>query len=154
MIENKTIVYGNKLIADFMGAEFERKKDYFDTSRMLEYYYFEGNPSIKYNKTDKKPRCQYTPESLLYLWSWDWLMPVIDEVESTHHEFHGYFGVHIYSNNCSIQGTKLNLQTEHHAYFNDITLEHKLESVWYAVVQFIEWYNKQKEDGEIFERKQ
>lgn len=79
---------------------------------------------------------------------WDFLMPVVEKIESLYDEFHGHFGVHIYSNVCTIQGTKLRTDPEnyHPAYLSDTNamFETKLLSTWYNVLQFIKWYNEQK----------
>ena len=86
-------------------------------------------------------------EFLKYHSSWNWLMPVVEKIESIYDEFHGYFGVHISSNSCCIQGTKLDTRPgkEHYAYFNEVVLSNKKEATHIAVYQFIQWYNKQKE---------
>lgn len=82
-----------------------------------------------------------------YHTSWDWLMPVVEKIEAMHDKFHGYFGVHISSNGCTIQGTKFNTTPgkEHYAYFNDVTHETKILATHYMVYQFITWYNQQKQ---------
>lgn len=81
--------------------------------------------------------------------SWDWLIPVVEKIESIHDDHHGYFGVHISSNGCSIQGTNLHLAidklSEYGAvYFSDYVLDSKLESTYRAVVEFIKWYKSKK----------
>jgi hypothetical protein len=119
----KGIIEGNKLIGEFM-----------DDDGTLCYYkgldgpQYESGMYLKYNK------------------SWDWLMPIVEKIESIYDDFHGYFGVYISSNSCTIQGTRLNTSIEnpHYAYHNDVTLNTKIESTWYAVVQFIQWYNTQQ----------
>ena len=84
----------------------------------------------------------YLPQKI----RWNDVMPVVDKVESIYDDFHGYFGVHIYSNACTIQGTKLRTDPEnfHPAYLSDpnAILNTKIESTWYNIVQFINWYNK------------
>ena len=84
-------------------------------------------------------------EAVKYDTSWDWLMPVVEKIESIHSSFHGYFGVHISSNSCCIQGTRLDTRPgkEHYAYFNEVVNETKILATFYAVYQFIIWYNKQ-----------
>ena len=78
--------------------------------------------------------------------SWDWLMPVVEKIESLYDEHHGYFGVHISSNSCSIQGTNLHLSINNPEYGSVYTsdpnavFETKIESTYYAVTQFIKWY--------------
>ena len=75
--------------------------------------------------------------------NWDnWLMDVISKIEATYDPFHGYFGVHIIANSCTISGTKLRLDAEnlHYAYFNEVYAASKLEAVVFAVDQFLDWY--------------
>lgn len=82
---------------------------------------------------------------LNYHASWRWLMSVVEKIESLPADsFHGMFGVYISGNDCIIQGTKLRTEPEnfHPAYHNGYTLETKILSTWYAVVQFIKWYNE------------
>lgn len=123
------VVEGNRLIMFFDGAE------NIEIDIM-------GKPAkaIKYKD-------QYYPEDRLPGFEEDWnlLMPVVEKIEATHTEFDGYFGVHISSNGCSIVSTRLNTSrtNPHYSYFNDVTHETKLSSTWYAVIQFIKWYNSQ-----------
>lgn len=78
---------------------------------------------------------------------WNWLMPVVEKIESIYDDHHGYFGVHIHSNCCVIQGTYLHRALDEPlygaVYISDINalLPTKIESTYYAVVQFIKWYN-------------
>lgn len=80
---------------------------------------------------------------LKYHSSWEWLMPVIQKIERIHDDYHGYFNVHISSNACVIQGTRLITTPEnfHPAYFADHIGETKLEAAYRAVVEFINWYD-------------
>lgn len=109
----------NKLIAEFMGVGW------------------------KYGKISKYEKL------VKYRISWDWLMPVVEKIESIYNEHHGYFGVYISSNSCTIQGTKLHLSLKDSkyggVYFNEMTLNSKLESTYSAVVKFIQWYNLNKQ---------
>jgi hypothetical protein len=77
---------------------------------------------------------------------WNWIMEIVEAIEKTYDEFHGYFGVFISSNGCTIQGTKLrtNHENPHYAYFNDVTHDTKREAVVQAINQFLIWYNENK----------
>ena len=68
-------------------------------------------------------------EDLLYHASWEWLMPVVEKIEnSTDTTFD------IENDNVHISGD-----------FKLSVFEHtKLESVYTAVIRFIQWYNEQK----------
>ena len=99
----------------------------------------------KYTIDDYGPHHGLKYPYMHYHEKWDnWLMPVVEMIESTYDDFHGYFGVHICSNSCIIQGTKLNTRPgqEHYAYFNEVVLESKIAATHYAVYIFIVWYNE------------
>jgi hypothetical protein len=121
-MEKSTVLNGNKLIAEFL-------ESWYDTG--LEPAYF-----VKNNEA-------YGLEDLIFHESWDWLMSVVEKIESIHDDFHGYFGCHIISNGCTISGTKLKPGVVN-AYFDQIYSDTKIQSVWQAVVGFIKWYNKEK----------
>lgn len=87
-----------------------------------------------------------TTNKLSFHYDWNMIMKVINNIEKTYDNFHGYFAVYISSNNCTIQGTKLRTTPEnfHPAYFSEITLDSKLESTIYCIYLFLKWYNEQK----------
>lgn len=67
--------------------------------------------------------------------SWDWLMPVVEKIESL-----GNYGVEIRHFSCSIyelsfDPSDLNIESN---------FDSKIEAVYNAVVQFIQWYNQNK----------
>ena len=126
----------NKLIAEFMG-------DYFDSGLQLAYY-------IRYNKV-------YRIEDSQFHESWDWLMPVVEKIESLDLSEYGYawkgidgeteynnqsIHVEIERNQCWIY---MNLQLDPPHYFNEKTYRlkfpTKIEATYAAVVEFIEYYN-------------
>ena len=79
--------------------------------------------------------------------NWNHLMFLIDRIETLETEFDGRFGVYIHSNCCSIQSTKLDTRPEspHYSFaIFDICLNTKIESVYYAVICFIRYYNENK----------
>lgn len=104
---------GNKLIAEFMG--FTRK------DRPI--------PSGGWKHWHIKPFGYFEDEQLLYHSSWDWLMPVVEKIESIGN--YGYYEVDIFGNCCDIGGK---IET------TGIT---KIDAVFKAVVQLIQWYNTQ-----------
>jgi hypothetical protein len=126
----------NKLIAEFMG-------DYFDSGLQLAYY-------IRYNKV-------YRIEDSQFHESWDWLMPVVEKIESLDLSEYGYtwkgidgeteynnqnICVEIERNQCWIY---MNLQLDPLHTINAETFnkkcDSKIDAVYGAVVEFIEWYN-------------
>lgn len=102
----------------------------------------EGNKIIAefmgedYGYTDKgwKDRCGFHT-------SWDWLMPVVEKIESIKFA-DGYCGVHISSNECTLQHTKFrpNILNSQYHYWDTITHDTKIKATWEAIVAFIEWY--------------
>ena len=130
------ILTGNKLIAEFMGGIYNinpvNLKPYDDKivlNNVTKYFENRGfGDYIKYHK------------------SWSWLMPVVDKIEGIKDIHHGYFGVYINSNSCTIQGTNLrtNVKQEPPIYYSEFTLDNKLKSTYIAVIEFIKWYNNEK----------
>lgn len=72
--------------------------------------------------------------SLKYHSSWDWLMPVVEKIEST--------GFQFYIHNEGVEIKRWFWRGN----FPDIGVveEKKIDAVWKAVVQFITWYNSQQ----------
>lgn len=68
-------------------------------------------------------------EELLFSSSWDWLMPVVEKIESEH------------SVTFNIEGDNVHINGD----FKLSVFEHsKKESVYKAIVKFVKWYNKQQ----------
>lgn len=103
----------NKLIAEFLG--WTEQKD--PTERFFGQWF---NPK--------------TGERHVYLFfdtSWDWLMAVVEKIESLGH------GVTIYRKGCHINN-EIGFNT------NGFNHSSKVEQTYKAVVEFIKWYNQQK----------
>jgi hypothetical protein len=134
---------GNISIASFLGEVREVWK--FNKQSTLGWF---GETALKYRRELMRMTIgeAILVEHLQFHASFDWLMPVVEKIERIYDDFHGYFGVYISSNSCTIQGTNLRTTPDnpHYAYHNEVTLNTKIESTWYAVVQFIKWYNTQQ----------
>lgn len=135
-----TTLEANKLIAAFLGGEVRavytiKGKDYFAWTRDKAKEYRKNLLKINIGEA-------IAIEQLKFDTDWNWLIPVIEKIEKIHDEHHGYFGVHICSNSCTIQGT--NFRSDKIAnppvYFNSITLDTKIRSAHEAVIAFIQWY--------------
>lgn len=138
----------NKLIAEFMDYRIENQKFQYQNYNSSNESYWEwdegdivtldGQEVSDYNNEPF-----YSLEGLPF-YEWNWLIPVVEKIESIEDEHHGHFGVWINSNNCHIQGTKF--RSEHIGnppiYFSDHYGENKLEATYNAVVAFIKWRNK------------
>ena len=100
----------NELIAEFMELETKTFK-----SGILNYYYqgaFEGN--------------WFEKEELSYHTSWDWLMPVVEKIESLRSGSGDAYRFNIDMCNVDIENTEIN-----------ITTTHKIKATHQAVVEFI-----------------
>ena len=138
---NEEIEVGNRLIAEFMGYKLVTPDMRSNPSEWKLSYW--ENPEFK--GSSKGVLC--SEKGLSYHCSWNWLMKVVEKIESLKDTHHGYFGVHISSNSCSIQGTNLWMALKDssygYVYMSDpnAIFSTKLESTWYNVVKFIKWYN-------------
>ena len=107
----KETIEENKLIAIFMGYECFNPKSW---CIVLDKNTTTGiNTWAKYNS------------------SWDWLMPVVEKIESLG------FRVEIIGLTCSIY-----TNSEENIYVDEPAMT-KTEATWQAVVEFIKWYNSQ-----------
>ena len=70
----------------------------------------------------------------LYHSSWDWLMPVVEKIESLNHP------VYINSNNCVIY-EKVG---RNHGWFIDNYADTKIEATWISCVEFIKITSKKQ----------
>ena len=88
-------------------------------------------------------------KNLKYHSDWNWLMKVVEKIENIKDSHHGRFGIYISSNSCVIQSTNFKSDkpiANPSYYYDDVILNSKLESTYNAVVRFINFYNKQKEE--------
>lgn len=103
--------------------------------------------SFLYNEPIKSWVTQYNYTNL-FKKDWELLIDLVEKIEKIYDNHHGYFGVHIHSNCCNIQGTNLHLSLKSneygYVYMTDPNAIYstKKESTYYACVEFIKWYNK------------
>tara|TARA_R110000851_G_scaffold248445_2_gene400962 strand:+ start:1427 stop:2317 length:891 start_codon:yes stop_codon:yes gene_type:complete len=144
--ENRILI-NRRLVADFMGAKCTTSNQ-----RLLRYDV--ANRPVESRETYILKKWSLDIfgdfEVIKYDTSWDWLMPVVEKIESIKDEHHGRFGVYIASNGCTIQAIKFisDKMSEPPMYFSDATLNTKLESTYYCVIKFIEFYNKHLKNKE------
>ena len=110
----------DKLIGTFMGG-----KPYTNCARIwFDYFHLTGQPA------------NLALAELLYHHSWDWLMPVVEKIESL-------------NSICLIKNHWCNIKTTD---FDSVNIkgfstlkicDTKIEAVYKAVVEFIKWYNQQ-----------
>lgn len=110
----------NRLIAEFMGAKLGNGTDTF--------------PIVYINvPSGLAGLCTQTPEMMKYHSDWNWLMEVVEKIESLgHRTIIGFSGNKYY---CEIALNN---------FFTQNFEESKIEAVYNAVVEFITWYNQIK----------
>jgi hypothetical protein len=132
--KNKEIIKKNILIAEFMGGEPVNKvKD----NPIAYSFPFEFGHQESWDEGgflgSGKSSC-WNIEDLQYHLSWDWLMPVITKIES--------LGFYISITKSNITCCK---DTAIKPIFSIYNYNDKHETTHLAVIEFINWYNKQTE---------
>lgn len=125
----------NKLIAQFMGGKITHTKDYemphgSHSTGTIEYW--DGIRSVPTDGYEDAKMGIFG-----YNWSWDWLMPVVEKIESL-----GTGYVMTENNKCEIVITLDNKGKKH--FSNRFIENSKIESTYLGVVEFIKWYNQNK----------
>lgn len=146
---------GNKLIAEFMGSKFINEPYKNKDGEMLDYWHW------------SKPNCNY-PKSigigeLSTAWqignfhfhdSWDWLMIVVEKIGKTiipKDWLNAGWDLNIHYCLTTV-GTSFEIG-DHDLHITDSGIEAKewlntskdpLTRTWLAVIEFIKWYNEQK----------
>lgn len=121
-MNKKEILENNKLIAKFEGGW-----EYYTPKEFLENAYWK-NTTTKHSSIELK-----------YHSSWDWIMPCIEKIEKL-----GY-----------TMETQRDWEGDYWLAFNTMSgfigSNHKKEKLfdrhYFAVMEFIKWYNKNKENG-------
>jgi len=108
----------NKLIADFMGMENERHSD--------------GRYLFTTDIDELKGADTRFWEELYFHVSWDWLMPVVDKIESLRDADGNAYRFLIDMCNVEIENTDIIV----------LGASYKRDAVYNAVVEFINQYNK------------
>jgi hypothetical protein len=108
----------NRLIAEFLGWVIESGMEQFE------------NPYYRYNNGWSMAQLSDMP----FATSWDWLMSVVEKIESM-----GYY-VLIEQNLVTVYDKQ-----EVYHWYGGRTSESKIISTYVAIVEFIKWYNQQKE---------
>lgn len=126
-MENKEIIEGNKLIAEF-DNRIKLKKC------KVNGFYPDGYEYIGFLPTDIGNTRGIN--DLKYHTSWDWIMPVVEKIED-----YGYI-VYIKQEICYIRNKTNSIK-------NLVYMCHypKITAVFMVVVEFIKWYNENKDNG-------
>ena len=116
----------NKIIAEFMGFTFEKNIGYYDNEMLLEQIVYEQQNGNCFDE-------------LLFNKDWNWLMAVVEKIESLGG------AVCIGNGNCVMIIFYLtDVMGESYSKTRELIGETKIESVYNACVEFIEWYNENK----------
>ena len=126
----------NKIIAEFMGFTYEKNIGYYDNEMLL--------GQIVYD--EQNGNCF---DELLFDKSWDWLMKVVEKIEN--------IKIKDYSISTDITDDKTFINVWHYGdggkwsiLISNLNEEYKdfnkMQRTYKAVVKFINFYNKQKEE--------
>ena len=133
----KNIVENNKLIAEFMGV--------FDKILSTGNIHSWGDAPFYYTTEDTKEKvikniCKYSK----YDSDWNWLMKVVDKIESFVLNDGNSFNVTIGATNYCV------IQDSYGEIYENIedSEETKLLTVYKAIIKFIKWYNKQNKNND------
>lgn len=143
----KNNIENNKLIAEFMGM-----KSHFKKGGLTKVYLNGENVGIEQDWECYYPKLNksITPIEMKYHNSWDWLMPVVEKIETL---FNDGIDVDIFSDGTVITQHRF----EENEYLTEgeeivrltkaeIEFDTKIEHTYQAVVEFIKWYNPVKEN--------
>jgi len=122
------LIKNNKLIADFIGAS--------KTSNCKDNEMFIPGQTICRIDTIELGKGHI----LKFHKSWDWLMPVVEKIES---EFCSS-NIHYYSAGMMKQAYVVEFLGYNIDYDNSQYDKSKIKAVYKAVIKFIKWYNKNK----------
>lgn len=132
----KNILENNKLIAEFMGLKPKMESpDVYVFSDMPYFSVRENNPEdvmnaiVKYSKYDS---------------DWSWLMEVVEKIESLPTmKDNGNFFFEIHQDSVTVfNSTCMDIIIE------VIGQESRINNTYQAVIEFIQWYNKQNKNNE------
>jgi hypothetical protein len=132
------ILEGNRLIAEFLGY--------------IYIPYTTGNSGKthgwvlkNYKLIDRKTPKLFlgrTTKDLLYHKSWDWLMPVVEKIESTRDYYVKIYGNQAYVQ-CKVMADTTILTSQKYVAGSAYTEENtKLSNTWSAIVEYIKFYNE------------
>ena len=143
-MENLEIIKNNELIAEFMGANFDvegRISFLYSSNEHFPFTERDFNHDLIADEVSEEVEefgSGLNVEVKSYHNSWDWLMPVVEKIESLEDKY-DYFTVNISGgNNPYIESSTGELIADIAGF--ELT---KIQATYKAVVEFIKWYNKQ-----------
>lgn len=134
-METKDITANNVLIAEFMGLNLLKDTQHWRRSAEEQ----EENHKLFCINEGNSNWYSVSANMLEYDTSWDWLMPVVEKIESTKAKEGFYFDVDILSTGVIISSAAKHIVQITQ---EEIQSTSKIEAVYNAVVEFIKWYNQ------------
>lgn len=128
---NEEILAGNRLIAEFMGAT------------TCKHGIFEA---VNFPDATNEGFKSYDLIYLKYHSSWDWLMAVVEKIESLGYWVKIYGFIDLCGNHtsqCAIKRQKSNSDGEYIYEYEGQWNSSKIEAVWFACLEFIACHNEQ-----------
>lgn len=126
------ILLNNRLIAVFMGWEENRSGYYPHPQYELDYKGRAVQTTVGDYKSDKP--------LYVYHQSWDWLMPVVEKIESLPEVDY----IKMYSEHKRIYDFIICLKEDGTDPTFEISTDSKMESVYTCVIEFVKWHNAQQ----------
>lgn len=137
-MKKEQILEGNELIAKFMGGKFTLVRSH--------------TPNVEFKKHPRQDRnfnsLSMHPKLLSYHKSFDWLMPVVEKIETIQLPTPSMIPVRIKiaGNSCRIFKGEWNDNPEgfisYVSYYGNEQQYSKREAIYLAVIDFIKFYNK------------
>jgi hypothetical protein len=118
----RTIEEKNRMIAEFMGVNKNNNGTY-------------ELPQFGRLNLGGEFKTEFNDTQLKYHLSWEWLMPVVEEIEENDR-----FDVEILQFGTIIKDNQVEIVNN----VADISFNKKIDHTYNAVVEFIEWYNENK----------
>lgn len=123
------IIESNKLIAEFMGIEPFSEIGQYEAKDIIIALDMTMNPCIHFNSFLDVVYI----DDFRFHESWDWLMPVVEKIESLGYNVKIYTWAKGTVHSCSIEGVSI-----------DYNGDSKLRLVYESIIEFIKWYNDNK----------
>lgn len=135
--KDEVVQAGNRLIAEYMGRKFYAYNDNKSYKKSFSSYDKCQAWIDKIKAVGYKPELGWKQGCGDYHSSWDWLMPVVEKINTLAIDNEGEMGVYIKPNIVTIG------ENEHHPICMITIANHPtlIEMVWTCVVTFIRWYN-------------
>ena len=119
------------IIAEFMGWKENKDMEVKLTSGGITYYFQKNDEAC-------------IPETMCYHSDWNWLMPVVEKIESLPTmKDNGNFFFEIHQDSVTVfNSTRMDIIIE------VIGQGSRINNTYQAVIEFIQWYNKQNKNNE------